>query len=132
MASRRGVRLRSVGAALGERITRHRKALKDAVFCFASLEPGRLTLAFHNESGWIAVRTRRVDNGLAELLPGALKQEAAAAGATEGGTLYLVGESLLELPPTPVPGWKVIRIDEPSSPASPAAASAPARMAAAD
>ncbi len=39
-AGRHGLRLRAVSAALGERINRHRLALRDEVFCLASLEPG--------------------------------------------------------------------------------------------
>jgi len=130
MAARRGARLRSVRTMLGERITRHRAALKDTVFCFASVEAGRLTFAFHGEQGWVAVRTRRLDNGLADLLPGALRQEAAAANAIEGGTLYLVGEALVELPPIVVAGWKVVRINEPAP--APPAASVGARLVAAE
>jgi hypothetical protein len=131
VATRHGVQLRSVRTVLGERITRHRRALKDGEFCLVSVEPGRLTLAFHNDSGWIAVRTRRTDDDLAELLPSALRQEAAAADATEGGSVYLVGQALDELALTDIEGWKLITINEPA-PATPTVTAAAPAGAAAD
>jgi hypothetical protein len=108
----RGLRLRSVSAALSERINRHRAALRDQVFCLASLEPGRLTLAFRNEAGWLAVRTRRVNGNPLEALSGVLRQEAAAAGAADGGTLYLIADAAAALPSFSSPSWKVTRLDD--------------------
>ena len=110
-ARRRGMRLRSLRTALGERINRHRTRLREKEFCFASLEPGRLTLAFHGMNGWFAVRSRRVDAGCVEQLAAVLRQEAAAAGANEGGALYLASE-LPEALPVEVPGWRLVRLRE--------------------
>jgi hypothetical protein len=112
VASRRGLRLRSVRAALGDRIRRHRRALRERVFCLASLEPGRLTCAFHDASGWIAVRTRRVEGSFSEWLGGALKQEAAAAGAADGGRLYLVADDLAQIGSYSSPAWQVTRLSD--------------------
>ena len=82
------------------------------VFCLASLEPGRLTLAFRNESGWLAVRTRRVNGNPLEALSGVLRQEAAAAGAADGGTLYMIADAAHALPSFSLPNWKVTRLDD--------------------
>jgi hypothetical protein len=108
----RGLRLRSVSPALAERINRHRAGLRDQVFCLASLEPGRLTLAFRNESGWLAVRTRRVNGNPLEALAGVLRQEAAAAGAADGGALYLIADAATSLPSFSLPNWKVTRLND--------------------
>jgi hypothetical protein len=104
---RRRLRLRSVRAALADRINRHRRDLKERVFCLASLEPGRLTLAFHGEEGWIAVRARRVNGGLEDSLASVLRQEAAAVGAVDGGTLYLIAEDAAALRPFALHSWQV-------------------------
>jgi hypothetical protein len=108
----RGLRLTAVSAALAERINRHRAALRDQVFCLASLEPGRLTLAFRNESGWLAVRTRRVNGNPLEALSGVLRQEAAAAGAADGGTLYMIADAAAALPSFSLPNWQITRLDD--------------------
>jgi hypothetical protein len=129
-AAEHGARLRAVRTALAERINRHRRALTDSTFCLASVEPGRLTLAFHNETGWAAVRSRRTGEGLAELLPGILRQEAAAAGATEGGTLYIVGEGVDELALHELEGWNTVLINEPAPVEAEPEAAAPAEAAA--
>jgi hypothetical protein len=131
LAGGRRMRLRSVSAALGRRINRHRTALRERVFCLASLEPGRLTLAFRNESGWLAVRTRRVNGNALEALAGVLRQEAAAAGAADGGCLYLIADAATSLPSIHLPNWKVTRLND-GVPAVAAPARAPARMAAAE
>lgn len=107
-----GLRLRAVSTALAERINRHRAALREPVFCLASLEPGRLTLAFRNDSGWLAVRTRRVNGNPLEALSGLLRQEAAAAGAADGGTLYMIADAAAALPAVNLPSWKVTRLDD--------------------
>jgi hypothetical protein len=114
ITNRPRLRLRSVGSALADRINRHRAALRAREFCLASLEPGRLTLAFRNQSGWLAVRTRRVEDPL-ETLSGVLRQEAAAAGAADGGTLYVVADAGAELPSLASPNWKVTRLAEPDA-----------------
>jgi hypothetical protein len=127
----RGLRLRSVNAALADRINRHRAALRDRVFCLASLEPARLTLAFRNEAGWLAVRTRRVNGDPLEALSAVLRQEATAAGAADGGTLYLIADSAAALPSFGLPNWKVTRLfDGAGGGVTPQRA--PARMAAAE
>jgi hypothetical protein len=112
LAAKHRLRLRSVVPMLSLRVQRHRRSLKERAFCFASLEPGRMTLAFHGAHGWDAVRGRRVANGVVEELAGALRQEAAAAGAGATGTLYLAGEDLAQPAPSSVAGWKVVRLEE--------------------
>jgi hypothetical protein len=116
VASRRGLRLRSVRAALADRIRRHRRALRERVFCLASLEPGRVTCAFRDASGWIAVRTRRVEGSPSEWLGGALKQEAAAAGATDGGRLYLVADDPAQIGAWSPAAWQVTRLSDAAGP----------------
>jgi len=107
-----GARLRSVSPSLSGRINRHRAALKGADFCLASVEPGRLTLAFHADVGWLSVRSRRLDSSAAEELPAMLKQEAAAGAVAEGGTLYLAGEDTTAIASLRVSGWRVARLAE--------------------
>ena len=114
----RGLRLATLVPALAARVNRHRHALRAAAFCLASVEPGRLTLAFRSPAGWTAVRSRRSDAPLAEALPAALKQESAAGGATSGGMLYLVGEDVAQLAPFAIPGWQVKRLSEEGPPPS--------------
>ena len=114
----RGVRLAALVPALAARVNRHRRALRAAAFCLASVEPGRVTLAFRSPAGWTAVRSRRSDAALAEELPAALKQESAAGGSTPAGTLYLVGEDIARLPPFAIPGWQVTRLSEEAPPPS--------------
>jgi hypothetical protein len=104
---RRRMRLKSVRAALADRVNRHRRELKEQVFCLASLEPARVTLAFHGEDGWIAVRARRTNGGLEDSLGSVLRQEAAAVGALDGGTLYLIAEDAAALPPFALHSWQV-------------------------
>jgi len=116
VAARHGLRLRSVRAALADRISRHRRALRERMFCLASLEPGRLTCAFHDASGWIAVRTRRVEGSPAEWLAGALKQEAATAGAADGGRLYLVADDLAQIGSYTSPTWQITRLADGAEP----------------
>lgn len=112
LAGKHRLRLRSVVPMLSARVQRHRRSLKERAFCFASLEPGRMTLAFHGAHGWDAVRGRRVANGVGEELAGALRQEAAVAGAGATGTVYLAGEDLAQAAPSSVAGWKVVRLEE--------------------
>lgn len=131
LASGRRMRLQSVSAALTQRINRHRAALSERVFCLASLEPGRLTLAFRNESGWLAVRTRRVNGNPLEALAGVLRQEAAAAGAGDGGCLYLIADAATSLPSIYLPNWKTTRLNDGTAAVAPGAR-ALVRMAAAD
>lgn len=114
----RGLRVAALVPALAARINRHRRALKAAAFCLASVEPGRLTLAFRASAGWTAVRSRRNDAPLAEALPAAMKQESAASGSTSAGTLYLVGEDIGQLPLFAIPGWQVARLSEEAPPPS--------------
>ncbi|UCH47050.1 MAG: hypothetical protein JSU95_13245 [Betaproteobacteria bacterium] len=112
LARRRSMRLRSLRTALGERINRHRRRLRQNEFCFASLEPERLTLAFHSKAGWLAVRGRRLAAGAVEQLPAVVRQEAAAAGANQGGDLYLASELPAEALPAEVAGWRLVRLYE--------------------
>jgi hypothetical protein len=106
------LRIAAFAPALADRINRYRGGLKDPTFCLASLEPGRVTLAFRQAGAWKAVRSRRVEGPATDGLAGALTQEAAAAGVAGGGTLYLVGEDVAALPSFGIPGWKVERIDD--------------------
>lgn len=131
LASARRMRLQSVSAALAQRINRHRAALHERAFCLASLEPGRLTLAFRREGGWLAVRTRRVNGNPLEALAGVLRQEAAAAGAPDGGSLYLIADAAASLPSIHLPNWKVTRLDDGIAAVAPQLR-APRRMAAAE
>jgi hypothetical protein len=119
-----------VTPGLSARINRHRAAFREAEFCLASLEPGRLTLAFHAAAGWLSVRSRRMEGSLAEELPAALKQETTAGAGADGGSLYLVGEELAGLAPFGVPGWRITRLAENGArPAVPVAPLAPAAVA---
>jgi hypothetical protein len=129
-AAGQGMRLGSVIPALAARINRHRGAFKGKDFCLAAVEPGRLTLAFHGAAGWLSVRGRRLDGALAQELPAALKQEAAAGAVANGGNLYLAGEELAGLAPFSVPGWRVTRLPENGiRPAAPVASLASAPVA---
>jgi hypothetical protein len=58
------------------------------------------------------VRGRRLANGVGEELAGALRQEAAVAGAGATGTVYLAGEDLGQVAPSSAAGWKVVRLEE--------------------
>jgi hypothetical protein len=113
LAGKHRLRLRAVEPAFSVRVQRYRRSLKERSFCFASIEPGRLTLAFHGADGWQALRGRHTCEAPSEELAVALRQEAAAAGATANGTLYLAGENLSEVAPFTISGWKIVRLDEP-------------------
>jgi hypothetical protein len=112
LAKALGLGLAALAPALTDRINRHRRALGERTFCVASIEPGRLTLAFRHAGAWQAVRSRRVEGSPIDGLAGALLQEAAAAGVPSGGALYLVGEDLAALPAFSIPGWKVVRLSD--------------------
>jgi len=107
-----GLRLTAATPALAQRINRHRAAFREPVFCLASLEPGRLTLAFHDDAGWLAVRTRRLNGNPLESLSGVLRQEAAAAGAADGGTLYMIADGAASMPAFSLPNWSITRLDD--------------------
>jgi len=126
LAGRLHLRLRAVEPLLGVRIQRHRRSLKERAFCFASLESGRMTLAFHGALGWEAVRGRRTAQAVGDELARALRQEAAAAGADRAGTVYLAGDDLAPLGPVSVVGWKVVRLDEAAGVATVPAGARPA------
>lgn len=115
LAKALGLRLASVVPALADRINRHRRAMVQRTLCVASIEPGRLTLAFRHAGAWLAVRGRRVQGSPADGLAGALIQEAAASGVPGGGALYLVGEDVAALPPFTIPGWSVVRLSDGSA-----------------
>jgi hypothetical protein len=112
LAKALGLRLAALAPTLTDRINRHRRALGEPTFCVASIEPGRLTLAFRHAGAWQAVRSRRVEGSPIDGLAGALLQEAAAGGVPSGGALYLVGENLGALPAFSIPGWKVMRLND--------------------
>jgi hypothetical protein len=126
LATQRGLRLKTLTPAFAERVARHRRALNGEAFGLASVEPGRLTLAFRGEGGWSAIRSRRIDTPLSEALALALKQESAVPGAATAGTLYVAGEEVAQSPSLAVPGWKVTLLSEeaPLRPAAPRLASA--------
>jgi len=114
-----GASLEAVVPALADCINRHRRVLKKRDFCLASVEAGRLTFVFRGSAGWRAVRGRRADGPLPELLPTLLKQEASASGVPEGGTLYLCAPHVREHANMLVPGWKVVLLDEAASAVAP-------------
>lgn len=118
LCKQRDLRLASLVPSLVARVNRHRKALRERAFCLASVEPGRLTLAFRAAAGWTAVRSRRSDVPVTEALPAALKQESAAGGATSLGALYVIGEDLAQLPPLAIAGWKITHLSENAPPAA--------------
>jgi hypothetical protein len=107
-----GLRLDSVVPALADCINRHRRVLKNQGFCLASAEAGRVTFAFHGAAGWSAVRSRRIEGTLSEVLPTLLKQEASAAGVEEGGVLYLCAPGVRDHSGMLVSGWQLILLDE--------------------
>jgi hypothetical protein len=115
------LRLTSLAPALSDRINRHRRALSARTFCVASIEPGRLTLAFRHAGAWAGVRTRRVEGSVIDGLAGALVQEAAVSGVPAGGTLYLIGEDLGSQPAFGIPGWQVQRLSDGAAALAPAA-----------
>jgi hypothetical protein len=119
--SRVGARLEAVSPALADCLNRHRRGLKEKVFCLATAEPGRISLAFRSRTGWQAVRSRRVDGPLPETLPTLLKQEAAAGSAPDGGVLYLCAAGINQVPPFMVQGWRLVRLGETGVAAGPAA-----------
>jgi hypothetical protein len=110
--SRAGARLEAVRPALADCLNRHLRGLKENVFCLATAEPGRISLAFRSRSGWQAVRSRRLDGPLPETLPTLLKQEAAAGSVPEGGVLYLCAAGINQVPPFMVQGWRLVRLGE--------------------
>jgi hypothetical protein len=83
------------------------------------VETARITFAFRGESGWRAVRSRRLDGQVSEALPTLLKQEASAAGVSEGGPLYLCAPHAQDYANVLVPGWKVIPLAQTSAPPPP-------------
>ena len=117
--SNAGAGLDGVVPALADCVNRHRGALKSREFCLASVEAGRVTFAFRGRTGWRAVRSRRVDGALDELLPNLLKQEASAAGVQEGGILYLCAPNVRQYAGIPVPGWKLVLLADAAPPPVP-------------
>jgi hypothetical protein len=114
-----GGRLEAVIPALADCINRHRRALKGRELCLANVEAGRVTFAFRGQLGWRAVRSRRMDGALSELLPTLLKQEASAAGVQEGGILYLCAPHIQDHASLLIPGWKVTLLAEAAPPPAP-------------
>ena len=106
----RRLQLASVEPCLTARMNRHRSMLREARFCFASVEPGRLTMAFREPAGWQAIRSRRIEAGTPGELSSALAQEAAAGSVTGEGALYLIGEPAPAT--TGVRGWNVIAAED--------------------
>jgi hypothetical protein len=114
-----GARLDGVVPGLADCINRHRRALKRREFCLANVEAGRVTFAFRARAGWRAVRSRRMEGPLSELLPTLLKQEASASGVQEGGVLYLCAPHVQDHASLLVPGWKVVLLAEAAPPPAP-------------
>ena len=108
--ARAGGRLHSLVPALADRINRYRVALKAPQFCFVAAEPGRVSLAFRSKGAWRAVRSRRINEELAQALPVLLKQEAVVGDAVGGGVLYLCPDAMPA--PFPVAGWQPVRLGE--------------------
>jgi len=107
VVARTGGRLMALAPALADCVNRHRSMLKVPEFCFAAAEPGRISLAFHSRGGWQAVRSRRIEGPLPEVLPTLLKQEAVVGDATGGGMLYVCADAVPDAVPFTVPGWRV-------------------------
>jgi len=105
-----GGRLETVKPALADCLNRHSRVLKEREFCLAMSEPGRISLAFRSRAGWQAVRSRRIEGSVDEMLPTLLKQEGAAGSAPESGVLYLCAADSVDLPHFTVPGWKLVRL----------------------
>ncbi|HYL18762.1 MAG TPA: hypothetical protein VEV20_08770 [Burkholderiales bacterium] len=105
-----GGRLDTVRPALADCLNRHSRVLKEPEFCLAMSEPGRISLAFRSRAGWQAVRSRRIEGSVDEILPTLLKQESAAGSAPESGVLYLCAADIVDLPHFTVPGWKLVRL----------------------
>jgi hypothetical protein len=114
-----GGRISGVVPALADCINRHRRVLKGREFCLANVEAGRVTFAFCGRSGWRAVRSRRMDGALSELLATLLKQEASAAGVQESGALYLCAPHIQDHANLLIPGWKVVLLAEAAPPPPP-------------
>jgi hypothetical protein len=108
-----GGRLDAVEPALADCLNRHSRVLKEREFCLAMSEPGRISLAFRSRAGWQAVRSRRIDGPVEDVLPTLLKQESAAGTAPESGVLYLCAADIVDLPHFVVQGWKVVRLAQP-------------------
>lgn len=103
------LRLLSAAPLFSDRYNRHRRKFDARAFCVAHLEPGRMTLAFRGASGWLGIRTVRMQEaGTAELAAG-LRQEAAAIGAPAGGPLFLIGREEMLRRIGSLPGWNVVR-----------------------
>ncbi len=117
VCARQRMRLHAVVPTLVDRLNRHRRSLRGTSFCLASLEPGRLTLAFRRPAGWHSVRSRRVEEQALRALPGALRQESAAGGALGAGRLYVIGDEGDASAPLNLPGWTITRLGDRSSPA---------------
>jgi len=105
-----GGRLLAVKPALADCLNRHSRVLKEPEFCLAMSEPGRISLAFRSGAGWQAVRSRRIEGSVDEMLATLLKQEGAAGSAPESGVLYLCAADIVDLPHFTVPGWKLVRL----------------------
>jgi hypothetical protein len=112
MTRNSGLSLAAVVPRLADCINRHRRLLKKQGFCLANVETGRITFAFWGCNQWLAVRSRRIDGAVVDLLPMLIKQEASAAGVAEGGTLYLCAPRVREYAGMPVPGWRLRLLDE--------------------
>ena len=110
-----GGRLETVKPALADCLNRHSRVLKEREFCLAMSEPGRISLAFRSRAGWQAVRSRRIEGSVDEMLPTLLKQEGAAGSAPESGVLYLCAADIVDLPHFTVPGWKLVRLAQAGS-----------------
>ena len=110
-----GGRLETVKPALADCLNRHSRVLKEPEFCLAMSEPGRISLAFRSRAGWQAVRSRRIEGSVDEMLPTLLKQEGAAGSAPESGVLYLCAADIVDLPHFTVPGWKLVRLAQAGS-----------------
>jgi hypothetical protein len=112
VVTRAGGQLSALTPALADCINRRRKALKAPEFCFAVAEPGRISLAFRSRAGWEAVRSRRIDGPLPDMLPTLLKQETVVGAAREGGVLYLCADASADAAAFPLPGWRVVPLGE--------------------
>ena len=84
------MRLVSVQPFLVVAFNRIRKTVGNGSCWIVVEEPGRLTLALIQRGMWIAIRSRRADSGLRNLLPEILERESAFLGLAQPVTRVIV------------------------------------------
>ncbi|HZR02228.1 MAG TPA: hypothetical protein VFA81_03535 [Burkholderiales bacterium] len=108
------LRLSSIVPVFVARYNEYRRRLRGRTYCVASVERGRLTLAFRGERGWFGVRSRRLHGSLPAELADGLRQETATLGVPNAGALFLIGPEELIRRAAAIPGWSVTRLGDDS------------------